>query len=81
MIFVCSKLEDDAALLRELQRNEKVGFDDEGRLFYQPEINVKDKGALLKKIQISDKPVLLKSVLEAYPHALRDLEVCGRAHS
>lgn len=68
-------LEADAALLRELQRNEKVAFDEEGRLYYQPEIHVKSKEALLKKIQVSDKPVLLKSILEAYPRAARDLEV------
>ena len=73
-------LEADAALLRELQRNEKVAFDEEGRLYYQPEIHVKSKEALLKKIQVSDKPVLLKSILEAYPRAARDLEVglCAR---
>ncbi|KFM22434.1 hypothetical protein F751_0117 [Auxenochlorella protothecoides] len=38
--------------MRELRRNEKVGFDDvEGRIFYQPEINVKNKAAMLQKIQ------------------------------
>lgn len=64
--------------MRELRRNEKVGFDDvEGRLFYQPEINVKNKAAMLQKIQVSDKPVLLQTILEAYPKADQDVQVGG----
>lgn len=64
--------------MRELRRNEKVGFDDvEGRIFYQPEINVKNKAAMLQKIQVCDKPVLLQTILEAYPKADQDVQVGG----
>ncbi|KAL6783822.1 hypothetical protein ACKKBG_A03660 [Auxenochlorella protothecoides x Auxenochlorella symbiontica] len=70
-----TRIEDDAALMRELRRNEKVGFDDvEGRIFYQPEINVKNKAAMLQKIQVCDKPVLLQTILEAYPKADQDVQ-------
>lgn len=73
---LCSSLEEDGPLLRELRRNEKIAFDEADRLFYQPEIDVRDKAALLKKIQVSQRPVQLKTVLDAYPRAEKDLQVC-----